>query len=366
MKPNFSKIFVIGVIVICFSVLALAQQGNRQSPVSNLYVISAKAGAVNYVSGDVSIQQKAAKKGFLQKGDEVEAGDLVATGANGKTEVLLNPGSYIRLAENSEFEFVTTSLEDDLQIKLNRGSAIFEVIADKEFKVIVNTPKSRFYLIQSGVYRIDALENGGKISVWKGKAQVGDAKATTVKGGKSATFENMQVAIAKFDKKNQSEFELWSKDRAEQIAKINEKLIQRQMRQSLMNSFNNNIWSASNGYGLWVRDPFSQSFCFLPFGWGWRSPYGFGYNQSIWNYNPPPQITNTVYQNPNLNNPNNPQPPMNPPSNGGGVFNGGNSGGGNSGGGFNPPGQPREKETREQGERPIKQDRPDIQRPIDN
>jgi hypothetical protein len=39
----------------------------------------------------------------------------------------LNPGSYIRLAENSSFEFLTTSL-DDLQLKLSDGSAMLEVM----------------------------------------------------------------------------------------------------------------------------------------------------------------------------------------------------------------------------------------------
>lgn len=327
MKLNFLRLLTFGVIGTVLSVSMLAQNNRQASPTSSLYVISAKAGAVNYLSGDVSIQPKgAAKKIFLHKGDEVQVGDKVSTGGGGRAEILLNPGSYIRLAENSEFEFVTTSLEDDLQLRLNRGSAIFEVIADKEFKIAINTLNSRFYLISSGIYRIDALENGaGKISVWKGKAQLGDAKATTVKGGKTATFDNMQIAIAKFDRDNKGEFDLWSKSRAEQIAKINEKLVQRQMRQSLMSSFNN-TWDASNGYGLWVRDPFSQSFCFLPFSYGWRSPYGFGFNQSIWNYNPPPQVTNTIYQNPS-----NPQPPTyspptnNPPSIGGGVNNGGGS-----------------------------------------
>lgn len=361
MKLNFLRFLAVGVIGAVLSVSMFAQ-GNRQaSPTSSLYVISAKAGAVNYLSGDVSIQPKGAKKVFLHKGDEVQVGDKVSTGGDGRAEILLNPGSYIRLAENSEFEFVTTSLEDDLQLKLNRGNAIFEVIADKEFKIAINTPNSRFYLISSGIYRIDALENGaGKISVWKGKAQLGDAKATTVKGGKTATFDNMQVAIAKFDRDNKGEFDLWSKTRAEQIAKINERLVQRQMRQSLMSSFNN-TWDASNGYGLWVRDPFSQSFCFLPFGYGSRSPYGFGYSQSIWNYNPPPQVTNTIYQNPS-----NPQPPTYSPPTYNPSIGGGNNGGGNNGGGVFQPSIPPASREREQGERPTRQDRPDIKRPIDN
>lgn len=357
MKPNYFRFLAVSIIGLMLSVTMFAQDRREITSISSVYVISAKAGAVNYVSGEVFNLEKDAKKVALQKGSNIEDGDLVFTETNGRAEILLNPGSYVRLAGNSEFQFVTTSLENDLELKLNRGSAIFEVIADKEFKIVINTPKSRFYLIQSGIYRVDALENGaGKISVWKGKAQVGDAKATTVKGGRTGTFENMQTVVAKFDKKNQGEFELWSKDRAQQIAKVNERLQRREMNRALTNSFNNNSWNASSGYGLWVRDPFSNSFCFLPFGYGWRSPYGFGYNQSIWNYNPPPQVINNIYQNPVVSNPNNNSnnnSTVNLPNNNNNFpsINGG-------GGGSIPSNNPTTRE-----DRPVRESSPMIDRP---
>ncbi len=313
MPSQMTKILFFALILLMMPVALWAQKEKSASAASSLYVISAKAGAVNFVSSNVSIKQKGVQKGFLQKGDNVEVGDQVSTETNGKAEILLNPGSYLRLAENSQFEFTSTSL-DDLELKLNQGSAIFEVIADKEFKVSIKTPNAKFYLITSGVFRIDVLANGvGKISVWKGKAQVGDIKATIVKGGKTATFENGIVAIEKFDRDNKGEFEVWSKDRAKEIAKINAKLQEREMSKSLLNSFNRNGWSASNGYGLWVQDPFSRSYCFLPFGYGWSSPYGFGFNQSIWNYTLPPQVVYTMNQNVVMNNSNNSNPVMNAP-----------------------------------------------------
>lgn len=313
MKNRLMKILVLLLISLIVPAVLLGQDGNRKaSATSSLYLISAKAGGVNYISGKVSVERDGKHDGFLQKGDEVEVGEKVSTQVDGKAEILLNPGSYVRLAENSSFEFLSTDL-DDLQLQVNKGSAIFEVIADKEFTVTIKMPNSRFYLITAGVFRVDVLENGdGKISVWKGKAQIGDAKATIVKGGKTATQNGTTVAIEKFNRDNKTEFDNWSRDRAKEIAQANAKLMQRQMRQSLLNSFNNNSWSSANGYGLWVQDPFSRSFCFLPFGYGWSSPYGFGYNRSIWNYNPPPQIIAPIYQNQNINNSS--QPIMSPPS----------------------------------------------------
>lgn len=315
MTSRVARVFLVGLVSLLVPTMLLAQKDDRKATAaSSLYIISAKAGAVNYISGQVNLLQSPTKKVSLQKGDNIEIGDKVSTGADGKAEVLLNPGSYVRLGENSEFEFVTTSL-DELELNVNRGNAIFEVIADKEFKVTVNTPNSRFYLIQSGIYRIDVLENGiGKVSVWKGKAQVGNTQATVVKGGRTAVFARTQVNVEKFDKKKtETSFDTWSKTRAKEIAQTNAKLMQREMNRSLLNSFNGNSWSMSSGYGLWVQDPWSRSFCFLPFGYGWSSPYGFGLNRSIWSYSLPPQITYQVYQNPIVNNPINNQTPITPP-----------------------------------------------------
>lgn len=279
------------------------KKNDRQTAAaSSLYIISAKAGAVNFVSGKVAVERKNAKSGYLVKGDNIEKGEKIKTGQDGKTEILLNPGSYVRLAENTDFNFDSTAL-DDLQVSLNSGSAIFEVMAEDEFKVAVKTPKSKFQLLKSGIYRIDALSDGtGKISVWKGKAKFGEGKNESVKGGQTTALVNGQISVQKFDRDNKGEFELWSKDRAKEIAKVNARLQQRTMSRSLISAFGQsgwNSWGRSNRSGLWVFDPMSSGYCFLPFGYGWSSPYGYGFNQSIWNYNLPNQIYNNI--NPNWN-----------------------------------------------------------------
>lgn len=313
--------FAIGIGLVGIGSVS-AQDNKKASIASGLYVISAKAGAVNYSSGEVFIVDAAQKRQSLKKGDSIEVGERVVTGTNGKVEILLNPGSFVRLSGDSEFEFLTTSL-DNLQVRVLRGSAMFEVIAERDFKVTVATRASRFYLINSGVYRVDTLSSGGgRLSVWKGKAQVVDAKATVVKGGRSATFENMTTDVAKFDRDVKGELEDWSKTRAKEIAKLNAGLQQRQMRGSLINTYGQNSWQANRGFGLWVLDPISSSYCFLPFGYGWSSPYGFGYSRSIWSYQLPEVITAPLYQNnPTVSGPNitnnlpNSSGPMNPSSN---------------------------------------------------
>ncbi len=273
---------------------ALGQDQTIAAAAGEKYVISAKAGGVNFVEGSVNIVRKAGRSGLLLRGDTLEIGDRVSTGANGKAEILLNPGSYLRLGGNSAFEFKTTSL-DDLQIGLDSGSAIFEVFATEDFRVTVNSPKTKFSLIDSGIYRIDVLADGkGKVAVWKGRAEIGDESPTLVKSGREATLSGTGAAIAKFDRDDKDSLEIWSKSRAKELAKIGGQLARNNMRTALMQSFLGRGWNMYSSFGLWVYDPFRRSHCFLPFGYGWNSPYGYGFGHNITYYNLP----TVVYQQP--------------------------------------------------------------------
>lgn len=312
MKRNLIKLLAVCAASFLSVSYSAAQNNKSASTVADAYIISAKAGGVNFVSGNVSVSRAKGKNDYLRKGDSLEARDKVSTESNGKAEILLNPGSFVRLAENSEFEFATTDL-DDLQVKVSKGSAIFEVIADAEFKVTVNTPKSRFYIVRTGIYRVDVMNDGNsRIEVWKGRAQLEDGKGTVVRGGQM--FESASGLMAKFDRDEKDEFEFWSKNRAKQLDKINARLQAREMNRALMSSFSQSAFGLRNAFGLWVFDPFSRNYCFLPFGYGWSSPYGYWYNNSIWNYQVPPSIQYVV-TNPNINQPppTSAQQPLPPP-----------------------------------------------------
>jgi hypothetical protein len=294
MNKNFIRGFVVIVIGIMLSAIVFAQDSRLISAAGDRYVISAKAGGVNLVEGDVTVIRKAGRSGYLLKGDQLEIGDKVTTGANGKAELLLNPGSYVRLGSNSVFEFTTTSL-DDLKLKLNKGNAIFEVFADDEFKVAVDTPKAKIFLIESGIYRVDVLGDGsGRISVNKGRARVGDIDSTMVKKGRQATVSGNQAEVAKFDSDTKDEFDLWSKDRAKELARISTRVRRNSMQSALTSSFFGNGsgfgWNMYHSFGLWAYDPLWRSFCFVPFGYGWSSPYGYGFGPNIFWYDLPPMV----------------------------------------------------------------------------
>ncbi len=278
---NTNRQFVFGIaLTLLFSGMLFAQNDRTVSPVSELYVISAKAGGVSYVEGKVSVARVNGKSGMLLRNDQLEVGDKVVTGADSKAEIMLNPGSYLRLGSNSVFEFVTTNL-DDLKIKLGSGSAVIEVLASDEFRVAVALPNANVNLTRSGVFRIDVLaDGGGNVAVWKGKMFVN--ANTEIKSGRSVEVRGDRLAIEKFDRDGGDDLDLWSKLRAKEITAVNSRLDRGAMRNSLLSSYNNGMWNAFNSFGVWAFDPFRRMWSFLPFGVGWGSPYGFDYRLNMW------------------------------------------------------------------------------------
>ncbi len=288
-KKSLNFIFCVGLSLL-LGISAFAQSSRVTSAAGDKYVISARAGGVNYIEGTVTVARSSGLSGQLIKGDELDIGDRVTTAQNGRMEVLLNPGSYMRVGANTSFELKTTSL-DDLKIRIGSGTAIFEVFADNEFKVSIVSPKGHVTLVESGVYRIDVDKSGGtKISVWEGRAELGDVAQTEVKKGRVGAISSNAVTVEKFDRDDKDELVVWSKARGKQLAKTSASLKDRALRGSLMNSFNGGRWGIYNSFGLWVFDRAFGGSCFLPFGRGWYSPYGYGYGYGIGWYNLPPVI----------------------------------------------------------------------------
>ncbi len=135
------------VLSICAAVvlgLGLAAPGGAQN--REKYVISAKAGGVNSVDGHVTVT-RAGKSQTLTPQDNLTAGDLVTTGAASQVEVLLNPGSYLRVSENSAFELADNALAN-LRIKLTKGSAIVEAtgLDNTELHINIVTERARILI----------------------------------------------------------------------------------------------------------------------------------------------------------------------------------------------------------------------------
>ncbi|MFN6964869.1 MAG: FecR domain-containing protein [Pyrinomonadaceae bacterium] len=293
MKRSLVAATVLGLIAVLGGA-ARAQDPNvaaaAGASASPRYVISADAGGVNVIAGKVEvIKSGSSARADLSAGDKLEIGDRVLTSADGKAELLLNPGSFVRLGGNSRFKFNRTSLED-LRLELASGSAILEIIAGEDFVVSVATPGSEVKFKRSGVFRIDVVDAATtRLSVIKGRVAVGAtaAGATEVKSGRTATLRPSGVEVAKSidDADGLSE---WSKDRAREASKLNAQLQRKQLRNALISSYRGSGWNMYDSFGVWVMEPWRRRWCFVPFGSGWSSPYGWYYSYDLWNIGMPP------------------------------------------------------------------------------
>lgn len=275
-----SHLFGMAFISFCFAVAAHGQGRND-------LLISAHAGGVNFVSGDVAFKRagESARRQLLLK-DDLKSGDALTTGGRGQVEVLLNPGSYLRLGGDSEFELTDNSL-DKLRLKLVKGSAVIEATGygDLGPLMVVETPRSRVSIVRGGIYRLNVSAGGGtEVAVHKGRVLVGGAEAVLVKEGKLARASSDGVEVVKFEKKDRDDLDLWSRERGRELAKVNQKLSVRNVNALLANSNYDYLMSAQNRYGftgVWVWDASRGCNTFLPFVYGWRSPYGHFYDHQL-------------------------------------------------------------------------------------
>jgi hypothetical protein len=255
-------------LLLAACVVATAQNRER-------FGISAKAGGVNAVSGQVMVKRAGQAPQLLTSQDDLASGDVVNTAAGSQAEILLNPGTYFRLAEKSEFELVDNSL-DNLLVKLNKGSAIIEATGpgDFELHIPIITEQKRMTIVRAGIYRINVTPGSTELFVRKGRISLGPNKDDVIKSGKKVTFGNAGQSIAKLVKTDADEFDDWSQTRGQTLARANTKLSAR-----VLNGYLSS-WSAfghSGTWGLWTWSPFASCYTFLPYFGGWGSPYGRDY-----------------------------------------------------------------------------------------
>jgi hypothetical protein len=290
MNKNFPRALYLRVIITLAIVLLGCGSISAQFQTRDKYLISAKAGKINSRSGKLSIQRRGSLdwQPSSRAIDDLDSGDVLRTEADGRAELLLNPGSYLRVAENTDIEFTDVSL-DNLQFKVLRGSAIVEATGTDGTRLLaqINTPQTKILIDRNGLYRVNVSPaTATEVLVYKGRASVGSANVIIVKSGSKIVIENKDPSageIAKFDKKNQDSFSSWSKQRASALAAANRSLTGRTVT-SVLASFRNNGafgYGYAPYFGLWVFDTSLSGYTFLPFYARWSSPYGLGYQNNF-------------------------------------------------------------------------------------
>jgi FecR-like protein len=273
-------------LFIAALVLALPLSISAQAP--ERFVISARAGGVNAVTGRTSMRPHGNNEWRqLTIKEDLETGDSVKTGTDGRVEMLLNPGSYMRVGENSEFEFTDSSLEN-LEVRLLRGTAILEVTGadDTEQFIGITTPHTRMAIVRRGLYRINVVPGDNtELIVRKGRVML-EGSHTKVKGGDKVVFSNSSFSVAKLtdaEKKDADFLDGWSKARSQALAKENSYLSRRTL-DTFAQSFRSD-WGFSGlwgGSGIWLYRSGVGCYTFIPFYSSYNTPYGGFYRRSFY------------------------------------------------------------------------------------
>jgi hypothetical protein len=225
-------------------------------------VISAKSGLVHYVEGEAFIGDNPVD---IRVGEfpELRVGETLRTEL-GRAEVLLTPGVFLRISENSSVRMVSNRLED-VRLELVAGSVLLEageIEKDQSIQVTIGDANIEFR--KRGLFRLEAEPE--RVRTYDGEAviQAGD-QVLTLKGGRE-TLLGPVLSAEKFDKKSTDAFHRWASRRSSYLAVAN--------MSSARSLYDRSIPWTVNG---WYYNPYFGAFTYIPFRGAYRSPFGFAY-----------------------------------------------------------------------------------------
>jgi hypothetical protein len=244
---------------------------------------TAMPGTLNYVEGQASFDNQTLNSNDVGNA-QLQNGQVLDT-QNGKAEILLTPGVYLRVGSNSSVRMDSNGLADT-RVSLEQGEAMLEV--DQLYKqndLRISQPGADTRVEKKGLYDFDA--NDQQVRVFDGKAVVtADDRNTTVKKNHEISLASAKIKSKEFDKdevtKNDDLYR-WSSLRSQYLSEANADAAQRYY---VNGSYGPGWWGPG-----WYWDPMYAGFTYLPgsgffynpFGWGfysplvaWRAPYVVG------------------------------------------------------------------------------------------
>jgi hypothetical protein len=228
-------------------------------------------GTINYVEGQATLNGQAL--GSNATGYAIAQPNAAIQTEAGNVEVLLTPGTFLRIGHNSKVVFHATGLTN-IQLEVVRGSAMIEVadlVKGTTMQITMNGANAQ--IEKRGLYQFDA--NQQLVRVIDGKAKVIDGShAKDIGKGDQIVLANANFKSHGFDKKSAEADSLyvWSKARSAAEAQANVAVAR-------------DVAVYGGWYGPgWYWNPFWAQYAFLPaagylyspFGWGLYSP-GFVY-----------------------------------------------------------------------------------------
>jgi hypothetical protein len=230
----------------------------------------ARPGTLNYVEGQASVASQSLNAQSIGKA-ELQPGQTLETG-NGRAEILLTPGVFLRVDHDSSVRMISPDLTH-IEIALDRGHA--EVEADQIYKqndILIDENQVHTKLLKKGVY--DFNTKTVDVRVFDGKAAVlgNGQKPITVKGGHELAVNGDEVKPEKFDKKAaEGALYNWSSLRSQYLGEANVQLA---------SEYAGTAGLASG----WFWDPYFAGYTWLPGDGLFWSPFGYGFYSPYYIY----------------------------------------------------------------------------------
>ena len=233
---------------------------------------TATPGTLNYVEGQATMNGDSLDSNAVGTAD-LKNGEVLETG-NGKAEILLTPGVYLRLGSDSSVKMVSNGLTNT-KVALQRGEAMLEVDQlYRENSIGISQPGAETHVLKTGLYDFDAARNA--VRVFDGKASVmANDHYATVKKNRELALNGVKLKAQEFNKKQVTEnndLYRWSSLRSEYLAEANV---------DTARTYYVNGWYGPGWWGPgWYWDPWFAGYTFIPgagffynpFGWGFYSP----------------------------------------------------------------------------------------------
>jgi hypothetical protein len=240
------------------------------SPSADAAAISetANPGTLNYLEGVASIGSQVLDSKSVGS-TQLKAGQFLTTG-EGKAEVLLTPGVFLRLDSNSSIEMISPGLTKT-EVSLEKGRATVEVAEiHPQNDLRIDEDVGNIHLLKDGFYDFDADE--GQVRVFAGNAIVHlEDQRVKVKGGREVSLDSAATAKArKFNKEafDRDDLYRWSSLRSAYLAEANEdEAPDYAMRAGFIDGWYWDPW-----FGCYTFIPGDGIF-YSPFGWGFYSPW---------------------------------------------------------------------------------------------
>jgi hypothetical protein len=249
------------------AVLAVGAIGNGALQAQQ--VVSAHAGVVHYVEGHVFVDNQLVQQKFAQFPDLREGGELRTE--DGRAEVLLTPGAFLRVSNNSSVRMLGRELSDT-RFEVLSGSVMVECDnVPKDVSLTVISHGHNIHLEKQGLYRLDS--DPPEFRVYDGRAVIDSGpNQLTLKRGKEASLDGAGTVLTAgtFNPKLGDSFYEWNTTRSGYIASANVSAAQ-----SLRTSGSH--WSSG-----WAWDPWYGAYTFVPAAGIGYSPFGWNFWSPAW------------------------------------------------------------------------------------